>query len=336
MGAIVETILLLALIVAFIFFNKGDAVENVSLVALVVACISLVYTAKTFRLKSGKKIRFSYTTKQSTETDDVYVNSITIENIKDKPIVVFAIYLEISRGMYLTLEEFEEKPLIIPAFSAYQKEYGPPYLYSVNLKRVKIDHILNAKHSKTRLILSTPDGKYVVKTYFYKWKPIYDSFNNILCHIISPSRVVYKDKSYGRNVLYVIDFTHKDGDSEIIPVYSGKYNILKNVTITEKDVENKGSLDKLIRENIENGNIICNSYFIIDFSEYKMRMEKEYSNDDIIRIPQYSTYQYFVGWILGMWETIKHRWDIQCSMETSKMKQILFFCLGKDFLRKDK
>lgn len=169
-----------------------------SIVALVVSILALIYTVRTFWLKSGENLRFTYSTTKSIETDDTYINSITIENLKDRSIVIFAIYLKIGNNTYIQLREFDEKPLIIKPFEVYSKSYDPIILYSLGLKRAKLDHLLNDEKLSKSLVVSTTNGKYEVKSHVKKWTIHKYIFNNYLTTYVRPKKLTYNGKAYGK------------------------------------------------------------------------------------------------------------------------------------------
>lgn len=179
----------------------------IALASAIISIIALVYTAQTYLLKRGHKFRCSISTASSMECNDVYVSSLTLENLKDRPAVIFEIYIRIGHGYYLQLDDFSNKPLILGGFEVYHQSYDPPLFYEVGVKRIKIDTLLNSPKSKRRLIVSTTEGKKTVKFGMKHWRPHYAFFKNYLTAIISPQYLSYDGKSYGPNVKYLLVFT---------------------------------------------------------------------------------------------------------------------------------
>src|SRR5690349_6820037 len=109
----------------------------VSIVALIISIIALVYTVLTYLLKSGVRFRCDLSVTSSVETEDKYISSITLENLKDKPAVIFEIFLRIGNNNYLLLEEFEKSPLILAPFEVYYRKYDPVVFYLDSDERVR-------------------------------------------------------------------------------------------------------------------------------------------------------------------------------------------------------
>ena len=82
--------------------------------------------------------------------DDPYLSSLVIENLKDRAITIFEIYLKVGNHCYIQIEDFDPKPLVLRAYETYQKEYGPIEFYSVNMKRVGLSELLSGRTVKKR------------------------------------------------------------------------------------------------------------------------------------------------------------------------------------------
>ena len=64
-----------------------------SVVAMMISIIALIYTVKTYLLKSGASVRGSFgMCSSNVACEDQYVTSITLENLKDRAIVIFKIF----------------------------------------------------------------------------------------------------------------------------------------------------------------------------------------------------------------------------------------------------
>lgn len=171
-----------------------------SAIAMIISIIALVYTTKTYILKSGTRIRGSFILCSSYSCEDQYVNKITLENLKDKAEIIYKIFLRLGHNYYIVIEDFEDNPLILKPFEAYTKQYDPIEYYSVNMNRIKLNNLFSDRKMKARLVLSTAEGKYIVKGRESYWDPIIDFFNNHMTAIIHPIRGTYKEKAYGSNV----------------------------------------------------------------------------------------------------------------------------------------
>lgn len=164
--------------------NQNDMIQwtglILSVIALLVSLIALIYTIITFLLKSGHKIRCNYTTCSSREGEDNYISSLTLENLKDRATIIFDIYFKLGNNNYLEIESFEDSPLILKPFEVYHKDYDPVLFYSEGVDTIQINKLLNDDKLKKYVLLSTTDGKYVVKTNTKRWSTI-----NVFFKIIS-------------------------------------------------------------------------------------------------------------------------------------------------------
>lgn len=116
-----------------------------SIVALLVSVTALIYTVKTYLLKSGSQIRGRHSVTSTVYCDDKYVISIYLENMKDRATVIFKIYLLVGRNNYVEIEDFEDTPLIFQPFEVYSKTYDPIYFYAFNINRIKLNDLWSSK-----------------------------------------------------------------------------------------------------------------------------------------------------------------------------------------------
>jgi hypothetical protein len=113
----------------------------VAIIALIVSVIALVYTAKTYRLKSGANIRGSYSIRSSIECEDKFLHEITLENLKDRPVVIFKIFLKLGHNYFIEIDDFEDSPLILKPFEVFHREYEPIDMYSVGMGRILLNDL---------------------------------------------------------------------------------------------------------------------------------------------------------------------------------------------------
>ncbi len=261
-----------------------------SIVALIISIIALVYTIKTYLLKSGANVRASFgMCSSSVSCEDQYVTSVTLENLKDRAIVIFKIYLKIGHNYFLEIEDFGDSPLILKPFEAFKKEYDSIDLYSINMNRINLNKLFDDKSIKKKIVLSTSDGKYVVTARIKHWDPVYDLFKNHLTVVMYPRRATYKGKAYGINTKYIIDIKAENGKEEIIPIYPKDYEIKKfrNFRLTKECLETKEALEEYLYEQIGLGVLNCAEVIVHDMdswfeeayaSEQKKTIEAEYYN----------------------------------------------------------
>jgi len=238
-----------------------------SIVALIISIIALIYTIKAYSLKAGSNVRASFGMCSSSRScEDQYVSNITLENLKDRAVVIFKIYLRIGHNYYLELEDFEDTPLILQPFEVFKKEYDALDLYTINTDRIDLNKIFDEKKAKKRIVLSTSDGKYVVNSWIKNWDPVYDFFNNHLTAVIYPKRTTYKGKSYGINTKYIVDIKTESEKEEVIPIYPGDYRIkkFKKFNLTKESLESKETLEAYLYEQVGAGILNCSEITVYD------------------------------------------------------------------------
>lgn len=253
-----------------------------SVVAMIISILALIYTVKTYLLKSGANVRGSFgMCSSSVACEDQYLTSITLENLKDRAIVIFKIYLKIGHNYFVEIENFSEEPLILKPFEAYQKEYGPIDLYSINMNRIDLNGLFGNRKIKKRIVLSTSDGKYVVRSWIRRWDPVYDFFRNHLTAVIHPRRATYKGKSYGINAKYIVDFKTENGREEIFAIYPRDYEIkrFKNFRLTKDSLESKEALEEYLYDQVGKGLLNCVEITVHDMGAwhaetYEMEAQK--------------------------------------------------------------
>lgn len=155
---------------------------------LLVSAIVLIVTICTWRLKIGQSVRASY---GITITDQPYVSNIIIENLKDRDLIIFGIYLKYGSNIYIDMldidSHYDKYHHIIPGLSTRVFELGPVLYYSEHSYEVDIQHLLN-KLNAASIILHTSIGKIKAKRFRNGWSPISQYFKNYGTHYIKAHR----------------------------------------------------------------------------------------------------------------------------------------------------
>jgi hypothetical protein len=266
-----------------------------SFVALIVSIIALVYTVKAYLLKSGAYIRGSYSTCSSISCEDKYVCNIELENLKDRAIVIFKIYLQIGHNYFIEIDDFEESPLILRPFEIFKKEYEPIDLYSAGMIKIYMNDLIDDKSVRKRIVLSTSEGRYVVKDYINYWDPIVLFFQNYSTAIIRPLRSTYKGKSYGSNAKFIVELKMESGNEEIIPIYPRDYESRKfrNFSLTRDSLKSKESLEEYMYEKIVEGNLKCADFTVYDMDSWRKEIYEDV-NKRVMKAKYENWFKYFV------------------------------------------
>ena len=205
---------------------------------------------------SPVSLRGNFQITASVDCDDRYVSTIVLENLKDRATTIFAIYLEVDHGYYIEVEDFDEKPLVLRGFEAYQQWFGPIQLYGSNTSRIDVNGILADTKIRKRLVISTSDGKYVVPSPLKRWRPVSDFFANHMTEIIHPVRTSHKEQDIGSNIEYVVEFVSAADDEEIVLVRHDDFlrtRKFRTFALTKESLESKDALEVFLKEQMDKG-----------------------------------------------------------------------------------
>lgn len=141
------------------------------------ALIGLTIAVENFYRKEGHKVQSML---QLTLTFDIEieptVTKVTLINLKDKPLIIYGIYIEINP---ITIIEYQiytqEEPLIIKPYESHTILKHPVYFYQyginiISLKKIGIDI------KKAKVILKTMVGKIVTQPLKAGWNPTFYQF----------------------------------------------------------------------------------------------------------------------------------------------------------------
>jgi len=275
---------------------------------------------KRYALKSGIRFRGSFTPTSSIYCEDRYVSRVAIENVKDRAATIYAIYLKIGPNVYLTIEDFGDEPLVLGGFETYQKDFDPVDFYTEGTRRIELKVLFENKQLTKRIVLSTSEGKYVVRKWIRRWDPIVDFFKNYATAIVYPMRMTYKGRAYGSNALYVVELQLDDGTEQVMPVYARDYEIrrFRSFALTKESLESKAALENLLNQEREAGNLPVHSLEVRDLRE--MRVDS-YEDDfkETVDAPKTSWLAYH---LLGPVLTRIHNWKLRMENKRRRRKTI--------------
>ncbi|MBD5320055.1 MAG: hypothetical protein HDS07_04055 [Bacteroides sp.] len=257
-------------------FTPADKINIlIAAAALFVSIIVLRITYLTWKLKYGQAVRASI---GIARTDKTYVSNVVIENLKDRDLIIYAIYLKFGANVYIDLLDidyhFDRYTHIIPGLSTRIFELGPPLYYTKSSMEVDIENLLN-NWTAGSIVLHTNIGLIKAKKIKDNWHPIAQYFKNYGTVYIRPRRFYTKDSvpsskkqsenyidysSYESSVIYVVSLKFVDGtiyDFEIPPTHN--YVPFQKLDFSADVLENEDTLRKYFIRCQENG--------VIDFEE---------------------------------------------------------------------
>lgn len=290
-----------------------------TLFAFFITAFATFYTFRTFTLKEGTDIAGSYTKCLNSCCNDQYVSSLTLENMKDKSEIIYGIYLRFSHSIYLLLDDLEKDPLILKPFEAFTKEYAPLEHYNAGGRQLNMNNLFSNKPAP-KLILSTANGKYVVKSRSKHWDPIIDCFKNNYTTLAYPKRSTYKEKYIGSNVKYIVDIEHNDGTNEIIELSADDDNSPKfnSFSLTKESLQSKTHLNNFLQAKIHAGVLKVSKLKVVDISAIRDGT-KTMTHPHKTEAKQCSWFQYYInGKIHTAIRNFKSRREIRKKLQPSK------------------
>ena len=288
--------------------------------AVAVALIATVFTARAFLLKSGMDLRGSFSISSSIACEDKYVSHVTIENAKDRAAVLFGIYVELGHGHYIEVENFENEPLIIPPFGIIRRNYDPIEFYSSNMKRVRIERLLEGKRARQRLVLSTAEGRYVVRKWIKHWMPVFDFFKNHLTFILHQKRSIYQGKAYGSNAKFILVITLTDGREEVIPVFEDdhRFKKFKDFRLSPESLQSKEALEEFLLERAVEGDLTCQDLSVLDLDDWRKEVYEDYRSVPVELEPQGWWLYHLVGPVFTWWRN----WDLRRKNRKNRKRRL--------------
>ena len=289
-----------------LFAAWAHPVETVTLVASVVAAW---YSVRAYRLKEGLQIRRTLIPSASIASEDNYVHTVTLENMKDRAAIIFGVYAEFGPGRLLEIESFESSPLVLNAFEVWHKEYDPTDAYLVNGQRVRVPAFVYDRNVKLRLVLSTSQGRYNVRDWLRRWHPIADFFRNHTSVLIKPYRMTVDGHGYGENALYLVRTRTPSGERVDVPVYPRDHEIQKfvGIRLTAESLESRASLETFLRLNVKWVQGEQDTLEVLDLRERRQRAFSKLGSEPLA-LPSIGPFtHYIVGPAYTRWKLWRER-----------------------------
>ncbi len=283
--------------------SLNDLAPYIALASFAIAALALVFAIRGDRRKSGIDIRAEFSVASSVWSSERWVAEMRLENLKDRPVNVYKIYLEVGHGLHIEVENFTDNPLSLDAYSVFQQIYDPVEFYSHGMSRVT--GFLGDKKSRQRIVLTTSQGRYYprcgTKTFD---DPFLDTIlSNITTGVVHPERLKHKGRSYGSEAKFVVTFSNADGTEEVVPIYPHDYEIRKfrNFKLTREAIESQQSLEEFLQEQVAAGNLSYLSLSVVDLDAVRRDVFKDYSETKTLT-PQGWFSNKVLGRGLTLWE----------------------------------
>lgn len=314
----------------FGLWHKFVALTVPAFVPLGLTVLSFYFAVKAYRRKAGAHVRGVYTTRHSRSCNDNFVSEVILENLKDRAVTIFGIYLRIGFAYYLELEDLEESPLILKPYETYRKAFGPIEFYAVSDNRIDVNDFLKDRKVKKRLFLSTSDGKYRVKPPLRRWNPVYDWFSNYSTTAIKPIRSTHRDQSFGGNIKFVVDFENENGSVETVPIHPRDYELklFNNFQLTSESLATQESLEKYLKEKKEEGKLFCKRVVVYDLQSWRVKAH-EFYRGETLKAEHCGWFSYYVlGRLYTSYQNRKAKRNNLRNLHARKEKEIATIALN--------
>ena len=297
-------------------FKPEDVLMIVlSALSLFVAIFVLYITYQTWELKKGQSARASINTVSSSEIEGYYVYNVVVENLKERDLIIFGIYLRIGRNVYvdlLNIDSVYDKYIhVIPSLSTRIFELGAPIYYTTGIAEIKIDELFH--HKKQKIILQTNFGKIKAKPFKKGWDPIYESFKNYSIVNIKPIRFYTQNSvpsshnqsenfidytSVPKTALYVIKLKFNDGSIKEYNIFKKDNNpIFENLEFNDDNLKSIESLKEYLIDSRNKELIIFKEIIKIDDVQELIRKSKKGLSPIVLsekNIPILNWFQFFI------------------------------------------
>ncbi|MBC3419997.1 hypothetical protein [Pseudomonas sp. RW3S2] len=286
-----------------------------------IATFALIVAIKNYKRKSGIAISGNFGITSSSRCEESYVSHIILENLKDRAVTIYGIYLKVGHNFYIDLEDHNDSPLIMKPYETYHKKMGEIISYAVNSNTIKMEKLLQDEKTKKRIVLSTSEGKYVVPKRVKRWSPIGEFFKNHLTGIIHTIRVTHNGECIGGNIAFIVDITRKDQTTETIQLMRSDYRlkIFKNFNLTKDCLESKDSLQKYLEQKQQYGLISKDSIIKVhDFEENTNTIRDHYKGEEIIAERWSAFYYYIFGPIYTRYSRLMMNRRNKCANKKNK------------------
>lgn len=293
----------------FSLIPDSETVKTV--LTTVLSCFGLYLGYRRFLLKEGIKIRGAWTLKSSNECEDKFISSVILENVKDRAVTIYSIYMKIGYNYYMEVHNFEDTPMTLKGFETFQLNCGPLENYSVNLRKVRLNDLLSNRRVKKTIVLSTTQGRYVVRKRLKAWNPVTLYFSNHYTGIINPHRSTYKGKNYGGNVVYFINIHSDDGTDHVIPIYRSDYDvrIFKGFILPKSSLESRDALERYLTHVLKKGLFHVKTFEVHSASELKKEGADIFSEGPVHELHPLGWFQYYIYGRFHTWRSEKRMAD---------------------------
>ena len=275
----------------------------IAIASAVLAILALIYSVRSDQRKTGVEIRCTFPVTSSYQSAEQWVSEVRLENLKDRTVAIYKIYLQVGRGVYILVEDLSDNPLVLDAYSVCHRRYDPVEFYSRGMER--LTDVFENKKFRRRIVLTTSQGRH-----YPKWNkrakddPFLDVLFGRPSLIAWPRRLSHKDRCYGSRAKYLVTYTRADGETEEVPIYPDYINFspFSELNLTKESVRTKQTLELFLQQHVAEGAISLENIKVLDLDRRRQEVYKDYKES--IPVPALNWFSYNIVARGGMlWES---------------------------------
>lgn len=253
--------------------------EEYRYIAYIFGAIGGLFAIENFHRKEGLSILGNLSTthffgKPEDNFDTSFID-LTLINQKDKPIIIFDVYVKIGSNTYIHLKQAtKEDPIIIKGYEYYYEKFNPAYFYSTgsNAYSLKLSKILHTPS----IFLHTSEGMYRVKS-LTPHNQFYSSFTRLL----KPARFEYEEKNVPLDTAFILQFHDlKDKPHTVFIKDHDAYLQIEKYKMEWANPLNALDLKQKIDIGVQSGLLPIKNFKIIDFKVKLKEMKKRFFQFD--------------------------------------------------------
>ena len=277
-----------------------------AIASFVIASFAVFLSFRGDRRKAGIEIRCSYSITHSISSKEPWVGVVWLENVKDRSVVIYKIYLEVGHGFYIEVEDLTDNPLTLAPYDVYHQEYDPIEFYTHGVSR--LTGLLDDETQRRRIVLTTSEGRYIPKSDTRTHDdPLLDTIlRNYSTGIAHPHRLLFKGRSFGSEAKYLLTLVDRGRKEAVIPIYPRDYEVrkIRDVSLTQESLESKQALECLLERQIRAGTAPFISFEVVDVESLRKKLFEDYQGSFAV---------VHLGWfsyhVLARLMTIWEKWN---------------------------
>lgn len=279
-----------------------------ALASFVIASFAVFLAFRGDRRKAGIEVRCNFSVASAIWSKEPWVGKVLLENVKDRSVVIYRIYLEVGHGFYIVVEDLIDNPLTLGPYEVYQKEYDPIEFYTHGLSR--LTGLLDDNTKRRRIVLTTSEGRYIPKSDTRTYDdPFFDTIlKNFSTGIARPHRLFYKGRSYGSEAKYILTLVDHDRKESVIPIYPRDYETkkIRDVSLTRESLVSKQALECLLERQSRAGTASFISFQVVDLESSRRIALEDYPRSLVVVHQGWFSY-HVVARLLTIWKKWKLR-----------------------------